>query len=111
MQVLLELVGERVQLQQLRGVGVLLGDRGGLAQELEVERDLLDDPGPAHLDDDLAAALQERAVDLARSMPLASGSSSIEAKCSRPMSSAIASRSGANGSGVTSSTRRSSSSM
>ena len=64
-QVLLELVRERVQLQQLCGPGMLLGDRRRLPQELEVERDLLDDPRPAHLDDDLAPALQQRGVDLA----------------------------------------------
>ncbi len=36
-QVLLELVGERVQLQQLGSIGVLLGDGRCLAQQIEVE--------------------------------------------------------------------------
>ena len=43
---------------------MLLRDGRGLAQELEVERHLFDDPGAPHLDRDLAAALQETAVDL-----------------------------------------------
>jgi hypothetical protein len=63
-QMLLELVGERVQLEEPRGPGMLLGDRRRLAEQLEVESHLLDDPRPAHLDDDGAAALQERGVDL-----------------------------------------------
>ena len=63
-QMLLELVRERVQLQELCGVRVVLGDRGRLAQEVEIEPHLVDDAGAPHLDDDLAAALQEGGVDL-----------------------------------------------
>lgn len=64
-QVGLELVGERRELQQARGLGAVLGHRRERAQEIEIERDLLSDPRPPHFHDDLAAAPGERPVDLA----------------------------------------------
>ena len=60
----LELLRERLHLDEPGRLGVALGEGGQRAQQLEVERDLLLDPRPAHLDDDLAARAQERAVDL-----------------------------------------------
>ena len=63
-EVRLELVAECGQLQQAGRLGVSFGERGQRAEQLEVERDLLLDPRPAHLDDDLAAGTQQPAVDL-----------------------------------------------
>ena len=60
----LELLGERLHLDEPGGLGVPLGEGGQRAKQLEVERDLLLDSRPPHLDDDLAAGAQQRAVDL-----------------------------------------------
>ncbi len=60
----LELVRERLQLDEPGRLRVPLGEGGQGAQQLQVERDLLLDPRPPHLDDDLAARPEERAVDL-----------------------------------------------
>ena len=60
----LELVGERVRLQELRTLGPPLEQRRGLAHQREVELDLLLDAGTANLDDHLTAALEERSVHL-----------------------------------------------
>ena len=63
-QVHLQLVRERRELKQLRGLGMPLERPRRRAHELEVELDRRDDPGAAHLDADPAAALQQRGVDL-----------------------------------------------
>lgn len=60
----LELVGERLRLQELRALRTPLEEGGRRAHQREVEPDLLLDPGAAHLDDHLAAALQQRRVHL-----------------------------------------------
>ena len=60
----LQLVGERLELQELGRLGVTRQEPDGRAQEREVHVDLLDDPRPAHLDDHVTPALQERAVGL-----------------------------------------------
>ena len=60
----LELIGERLHLNEPGRLGVALGEGGQSAEQLQVERDLLLDPRPSHLDDDLAARAQQRSVDL-----------------------------------------------
>lgn len=61
----LQLVRERVELQELRSLGVALGEARGGAQDVEVDLDLLFDPRAPNLDDDLPACPQER-VELAK---------------------------------------------
>ena len=63
-QMRLELVGQRRQLQQPRGLRAPLGERRQRAEQLEVEGYFLLDPRPPHLDDDLAARPQQAAVNL-----------------------------------------------
>ena len=63
-QVRFELFGERLELEQLRRLRVALEQLRRRAEHLEVELDLLDDPGPAHLDDDAATRLQQGRMDL-----------------------------------------------
>ena len=60
----LELVRERARLQQLGGLGALLEELDGRADEGEVDVDLLDDARPAHLDHHLSAVREQRRVDL-----------------------------------------------
>ena len=60
----LELVGQRSRLQQLCALRARLEQAGRRAQQREVEVDLLLDPGAAHLHDHVAAASQQRGVDL-----------------------------------------------
>jgi len=60
----LELVGEGLDLEELRGARAPLEEARRRAQHREVELDLLDDARAPHLHDDLAAALQERTVRL-----------------------------------------------
>ena len=62
--VLLELVRQRSRLNQLRPLGSPLEQLGGLAQEGQVELDLVFDPGTTDLDDHLATALEQRGVNL-----------------------------------------------
>jgi hypothetical protein len=52
-----ELVGERCQLKQPRRLGTLLREAGGRADEIEIDVDLLLDPGAPNFDDDLAPVL------------------------------------------------------
>ena len=63
-QVHLEFAGQRLELEELRllGVAVQEPDRG--AHQVEIDVDLLHHPRPPHLDHDLAPVLEERAVDL-----------------------------------------------
>ena len=65
----LELVGERLDLQELRGLGVAGDQRGGRAQQREVELDLLDDPRPPDLHHDLRGRSSAARDASARSMP------------------------------------------
>jgi hypothetical protein len=63
-EVRLELVRERVQLEQPRRLRVALGERGRRAQQREVELHLLEDAGPPDLDHDLAPGREECSMDL-----------------------------------------------
>ena len=60
----LDLVGERVELEEPRRLGPLLEERGGRTQEVKVALHLLPNAGPPDLDDHLAPVLQQRRVDL-----------------------------------------------
>jgi hypothetical protein len=60
----LELVGEGAELEQPSRLRVALDELGRSPQQVEVERDLLDDARAPDLDDDLAAVLQQGRVDL-----------------------------------------------
>ena len=60
----LELVRERFQLEQLGRLRMLVQEANGRPENIEIELDLLQDAGPAHLDDDFAAVLQQRRMDL-----------------------------------------------
>ena len=59
-----ELLGESPQLDDASRLGVAFRKGGQRAKKLQIERYLLLDAGPPHLDDDLAARAQQRAVDL-----------------------------------------------
>ena len=63
-QVDIELVGQRPDLKQLCSLGPPFEERSRRTQDVEVEFDLLHDARPAHLHDDLAAAREQRGVDL-----------------------------------------------
>ncbi len=60
----LELVGERLDLEQLRSLGVTGDQRRGRPQKREVDLHLLDDSGPPDLHHDLPAGLQQREMRL-----------------------------------------------
>lgn len=60
----LELVGQRGDLDDLSGLRPCLDQARRRAEHVQVERDLLLDAGTADLDDHLAAALQQRRMDL-----------------------------------------------
>jgi hypothetical protein len=60
----LELVGDRVELEQLGRLGVARQQPGGRPQERQVHLDLLEDPRATDLDHDVASALEERTVRL-----------------------------------------------
>jgi hypothetical protein len=90
----LELVGERLDLHELRRLGVAVEQPRGRAQQVEILVHLLDDPGICAID------------------AVASGSGSIRVKSSASRSSWItASIFWSNGTGGTSSTSRASSSI
>ena len=63
-EMLLELVGQRLELQQPGGARPPLREPGCPAQKVEVEIDLLDDAGPANLHHHHPPGLQERRMDL-----------------------------------------------
>ena len=63
-QVNLELVGQGGDLEELRSFEAALEQGCGRAEDVQVELDLLDHSRPAHLDDHLAAAREQSAVDL-----------------------------------------------
>ena len=63
-QVHLELVGERLELEQLRRLGAPLEETRRRADDGKVEVDPLDDPGQPDLHHDLPAGAEERRVDL-----------------------------------------------
>jgi hypothetical protein len=54
----LELVGERLELEELGRLGVPGQQPGGRPQERQVHLDLLDDAGATDFDDDVASALE-----------------------------------------------------
>ena len=85
----LELVRERLDLQQLRRRRVSPRARARRAEHREVELDLLDDARPAHLDHDVAAAFQSSARCVCAIEAVASGSGSMLAKTSSPRSARI----------------------
>jgi hypothetical protein len=60
----LQLLRERSELQEARRLRPPLCDRSRLAQQREVDLDLLHDAGAPHLHDHLPAGLQQRLVDL-----------------------------------------------
>src|SRR2546423_931014 len=60
----LELVCEGFELEQLSRLGVFVQEANGRPQDIEIDLDLIQDAGPAHLDDDLAPALEQSRVDL-----------------------------------------------
>src|SRR6266480_7441828 len=60
----LELVGERLELEELRGLRALVQEADARPQHVEVELDLLQHTGTTHLDDDLAPILQQSRVHL-----------------------------------------------
>ena len=60
----LELVGEGLELEELRGLRTLVQEADGRPQHVEVELDLLQHTGATHLDDNLAPILQQRRVHL-----------------------------------------------
>jgi hypothetical protein len=59
-----QLVRERLHLQQLRGLRVLVEQACGCADQIEVALDDLFDAGPAHLDGNLQPVRELRTVDL-----------------------------------------------
>ncbi len=87
-QVRFQLFGERLELEQLRRLRVALEQLRRRAEHLEVELDLLDDPGPAHLDDDATTRLQQGCMDLGDRRG-GERLGSISANGSSPRSSAI----------------------
>jgi hypothetical protein len=60
----LELVCEGFELKQLGRLGVLVQEANGRPQDIEIDLDLLQDTGPAHLDDDVAPVFEQSRVDL-----------------------------------------------
>ena len=63
-QVNLELVGERLDLHELRRLRVAVEQARRRAQQIEILLDLLDGAGSPHLDRDLAPVREQRAMDL-----------------------------------------------
>ena len=63
-QVHLELVRERLELEELRRLGALLEQARRRADDVEVEVDVLDDPRPPDLHHDVAPIREHRRVDL-----------------------------------------------
>jgi hypothetical protein len=59
-----ELLREGAELEEAGGLGALFEKADGRPNDVEVELDLLHDPGPPHLDDDVPPVREEGAVDL-----------------------------------------------
>ena len=109
-QVGVELVGQCSELEQLRGLGVLFEQTNRRADHVEVELDLLDDPGAANLDDYVPSVLEQRLVDL-RDRGCGQRLGLEPGDASAPRSSRTIRSTSENGKGGTSSTSLPSSSM
>jgi len=59
-----QLLRQRGELKEARGLGPALDERRLPSEQVEVDLHLLDDPRAPYLHDDLAAGLQERRTDL-----------------------------------------------